>query len=222
MMEYNWDFASVFMSHEALVVGLIGTLRIFIICLVAGLSLGLVVGLARYSRRRALRWPAAVFVEFFRNTPVLVQIFWFYFAFPILAPFDISPLMAAALGITLNSAAFSAEIYRGGITSIDPGQWEAARAIGMGYLQIMRRIILPQALRRMLPALTNRGIEILKMTTLASAIAYGELLHQARLIASINYNPIEAYTVVALAFFVILYPIVRATYALERRMAKGD
>lgn len=222
MMDYTWDFASVFMYREALYAGLFGTLRIFIICLVAGLSLGLVVGLARYSRRRALRWPAAVFVEFFRNTPVLVQIFWFYFAFPILAPFDISPLMAAALGITLNSAAFSAEIYRGGIQSIDPGQWEAARAIGMGYLQIMRRIILPQALRRMLPALTNRGIEILKMTTLASAIAYGELLHQARLIASINYNPIEAYTVVALAFFLILYPIVRATYALERRMAKGD
>ena len=112
--------------------------------------------------------------------------------------------------------------YRGGILSIDPGQWEAARAIGMRYFQIMRRIIMPQALRRMLPALTNRGIEIFKMTTLASAIAYGELLHQARLIASINYNPIEAYTVVALAFFVILYPIVRATYALERRMAKGD
>lgn len=222
MMDYTWDFASVFMYREALYAGLFGTLRIFIICLVAGLSLGLVVGLARYSRRRALRWPAAVFVEFFRNTPVLVQIFWFYFAFPILAPFDISPLMAAALGITLNSAAFSAEIYRGGIQSIDPGQWEAARAIGMRYLQIMRRIILPQALRRMLPALTNRGIEILKMTTLASAIAYGELLHQARLIASINYNPIEAYTVVALAFFLILYPIVRATYALERRMAKGD
>lgn len=222
MMGYTWDFASVFMYREALIAGLWGTLKIFVICLVAGLSLGLVVGLARYSKRRLLRWPAAVFIEFFRNTPVLVQIFWFYFAFPILAPFDISPLMAAALGISLNSAAFSAEIYRGGIQSIDPGQWEAARAIGMRYFQIMRRIIMPQALRRMLPALTNRGIEIFKMTTLASAIAYGELLHQARLIASINYNPIEAYTVVALAFFVILYPIVRATYALERRMAKGD
>jgi len=221
-MGYNWDFASVFMYREALYAGAIGTLRIFVICLFAGLSLGLVVGLARYSRRRLLRWPAAAFIEFFRNTPVLVQIFWFYFAFPILAPFDISPLMAAALGISLNSAAFSAEIYRGGIQSIDPGQWEAARAIGMRYLQIMRRIILPQALRRMLPALTNRGIEIFKMTTLASAIAYGELLHQARLIASINYNPIEAYTVVALAFFLFLYPIVRATYLLERRMAQGD
>lgn len=221
-MEYTWDFNSVYVYRQALYMGLAGTLRIFVICLVCGLSLGLAVGLARYSRRRALRWPAAAFIEFFRNTPVLVQIFWFYFAFPILAPFDISPLMAAALGITLNSAAFSAEIYRGGIQSIDPGQWEAGRAIGMRNRDIMRRIILPQAVRRMLPALTNRGIEIFKMTTLASAIAYAELLHQARLIASINFNPIEAYTVVALAFFVTLFPIVRATYALERRMAKGD
>lgn len=179
-------------------------------------------GLARYSKALWLRWPAASFIEFFRNTPVLVQIFWFYFAFPILVPFQITALSAAALGITLNSAAFSAEIFRGGIQSIDPGQWEAGRAIGMRPREIMRRIILPQAVRRMLPALTNRGIEIFKMTTLASAIAYAEVLHQARLIASIQYNPIEAYTVVALAFFVILYPIVRATYALERRMAKGD
>ncbi|MGS4948239.1 amino acid ABC transporter permease [Meridianimarinicoccus sp. RP-17] len=221
-MDYTWDFGSVFMYREALYTGLVGTLRIFVICLISGLSLGLAVGLARYSVRRALRWPAAAFIEFFRNTPVLVQIFWFYFAFPILAPFDIAPLTAAALGITLNSAAFSAEIFRGGIQSIDPGQWEAGRAIGMRHRDIMRRIVLPQAIRRMLPALTNRGIEIFKMTTLASAIAYAELLHQARLIASINYNPIEAYTVVALAFFAILYPIVRATYALERRMARGD
>lgn len=221
-MDYVWDFGSVWEYRAALWTGLINTVRIFAICLVAGLSLGLAMGLARYSVRRWLRWPASCFIEFFRNTPVLVQIFWFYFAFPILAPFEISALMAAALGITLNSAAFSAEIFRGGIQSIDPGQWEAGRAIGMRHREIMARIILPQAVRRMLPALTNRGIEIFKMTTLASAIAYADVLHQARLIASVNYNPIEAYTVVAILFFVILYPIVRATYVLERRMAKGD
>ena len=99
---------------------------------------------------RASRWvylPATAFVEFFRNTPVLVQILWFYYALPILLPFQISPLTAAALGISLNSAAFSAEIYRGGIESIDRGQAEAARALGMTAAQAMRRIVLPQALR---------------------------------------------------------------------------
>ncbi len=221
-MSYRWDFATVFANWEALAIGALGTLRIFAICLVLGLSFGLVVGLGRYARRKAFYIPATIFVEFFRNTPVLVQILWFYFALPIVAPFEISPLAAAALGISLNSAAFSAEIYRGGIQSIEPGQWEGARALGMTYAQAMRRIILPQAIRRMLPALTNRGIEIFKMSTLASVVAYVELLQQGKLIASLNFNPIETYTVIALVFFVFLYPLVQATYVLERILAKSD
>jgi len=218
----KWDFNSVFANTDALLVGAVGTLHIFAICLVAGLSLGLVVGLGRYARAPWFRWPATAFVEFFRNTPVLVQILWFYFALPMLLPFEISPLAAAALGISLNSAAFSAEIYRGGIESIDRGQAEAARALGMTSAQSMRRIVLPQALRRMLPALTNRGIEIFKMTTLASAVAYVELLQQGKLLASLNFNPIETYTVIAIVFFLCLLPMVQATYALERRLGRAD
>src|SRR5262245_49458143 len=122
-MNHRWDFTSVFANSDALLAGAVGTLRIFAICLVLGLSLGLLVGLGRYARRRWLYLAATVFVEFFRNTPVLVQILWFYYALPILVPFEIGPLAAAALGIALNSAAFSAEIYRGGIQSIEPGQW---------------------------------------------------------------------------------------------------
>jgi len=218
----RWDFASVFENTDALLVGAAGTLRIFAICLVLGLSLGLLVGLGRYSRNRWLRIPATIFVEFFRNTPVLVQILWFYFALPILLPFAISPLAAASLGISLNSAAFSAEIYRGGIQSIETGQWDGARALGMRWGQAMRRIILPQALKRMLPALTNRAIEIFKMSTLASAVAYVELLQQGKLIASLNYNPIEAYTAVAVIFFVFLWPLVQFSYFLERRLRRDE
>jgi polar amino acid transport system permease protein len=219
---HRWDFATVFSNWEALAVGALGTLRIFAICLVLGLGLGLVVGLGRYARRRLLYYPATAFVEFFRNTPVLVQILWFYFALPILVPFEISGLTAAALGISLNSAAFSADLYRAGIQSIESGQWDGGRALGMTYLQVMRRIILPQAVKRMVPALTNRAIEIFKMSTLASVVAYVELLHQGKLIASLNFNPIETYTVIAAAFFLFLYPLVQATYALERRLARGD
>lgn len=221
-MTYRWNFAPVLENADVLLAGGIGTLRLFLICLVAGLGLGLVVGLARYARARWARWPATAFVEFFRNTPVLVQILWFYFALPILLPFEIGPLAAAALGISLNSAAFSAEIYRGGIQSIDRGQWDGALAIGMTPAQAMRRIVLPQALRRMLPPLTNRGIEIFKMTTLASAVAYVELLQQGKLLASLNFNPIETYTVIAAVFFVALFPLVQATYALERRLRRAD
>ncbi len=216
------DFASVFANREALIVGALGTLRLFAICLVAGLGFGLAVGLARYARSRWANWPATAFVEFFRNTPVLVQMLWFYFALPIVVPFEISPLVAAALGISLNTAAFSADIYRGGIQSIERGQWDAARAIGMSWGQAMRRIIFPQALRRMLPALTNRALEVFKMTTLASAVAYVELLQQGKLIASLNFNPIEAYTTVAAIFFVILWPLVQLTYLLERRLKRSE
>jgi len=219
---YRWNFASVFENYDVLLVGAVGTLRLFVICTVVALSLGLLVGLGRYSKRRVFYWPASAFVEFFRNTPVLVQILWFFFALPILLPVEISPLAAAALGISLNSAAFAAEIYRGGIQSIEPGQWEAARALGMTPAQAMRRVILPQAVKRMVPALTNRGIEIFKMSTLASAVAYVELLQQGKLLASLNFNPIETYTVIALVFFLFLLPLVQATYALERRMRRAD
>lgn len=221
-MAYKWNFGPVWENADVLLRGAFGTLRLFAICAVAGLLLGLLIGLARQSPRAWLRWPATAFVEFFRNTPVLVQILWFYFALPILAPFEISPLAAAALGISLNSAAFTAEIVRGGIASIDRGQWEAARALGMTGAQAMRRIVLPQALRRMLPALTNRGIEIFKMSTLASAVAYVELLQQGKLLASLNFNPIETYTVIAVIFFLCLLPLVQATYWLERRLGRAD
>jgi polar amino acid transport system permease protein len=166
--------------------------------------------------------PAAVFVEFFRNTPVLIQIIWFYFALPILVPFEINAFTASVMGIALNTAAFSADIYRGGIQSIDRGQWDGGRAIGMSYLQTMRRVIIPQAIKRMLPPLTNRGIEVFKMSTLASIVAYAETIHQAKLISESYFNPIESFSVVALLFFVVLFPIVQVTYLLERRFGKSD
>ena len=221
-MAYRWNFAPLLENADVLWAGALGTLRLFAICVVLGLGAGLVVALGRIARSRWIHAPATAFVEFFRNTPVLVQILWFYYALPILLPFEVSPLTAAALGISLNSAAFSAEIYRGGIESIDRGQAEAARALGMTAAQAMRRIVLPQALRRMLPALTNRGIEIFKMTTLASAVAYVELLQQGKLLASLNFNPIETYTVIAVVFFLCLLPLVQATYALERRLGRSD
>ncbi len=221
-MQHNWDFATIIQSWPVLLTGLKGTVFIFLVTVVIGLSFGLIVGICRYAKNRWVRWPATAVVEVFRNTPVLVQIIWFYYAFPILTGIEVNPFLAAVLGISLNTMAFSAEIYRAGIQSIEPGQWEAGKAIGMTYAQTMRRIILPVALRRILPALTNRGIEVFKMSTLASVVAYIETLNQAKLIADLNYNPIEAYTAVAILFFVVLYPVVQLTYVLERTLRKSD
>lgn len=220
-MSYRWNFHGVFEYWQALAVGALGTLKLFAVCAVLGLSFGLLVALGRRSRSTPVRWASTAFVEVFRNTPVLVQILWFYFALPIVTGLEIGPFTAAMLGISLNSAAYSAEIYRGGLQSIEPGQWEAARAIGMSRLQTLRRIVLPQAIRRILPALTNRAIEIFKMSTLASVVAYVELMQQGKLVASINFNPLEVYTVIGGIFMLMLYPLVRATYALERRLARS-
>ena len=221
-MEHNWDFVTIFEHRHVLWVGVQGTVVIFVVTVILGLAGGLVVGIARYARTPFIGWPARVFVEVFRNTPVLVQIIWFFYAFPILTGIDVDPFLAAVLGISLNTMAFSAEIYRAGIQSIEPGQWEAGKAIGMTYVQTMRRIVLPVAVKRVLPALTNRGIEVFKMSTLASVVAYVETLNQAKLIADLNFNPIESYTAVALIFFIVLYPVVQGTYVLERVLRKSE
>lgn len=214
-MEYTWDFAAVYTNWYILLIGLKNTIVLAAVCLVLGLFFGLFVGAARYSGRTVFNWPATAFVEVFRNTPVLVQIMWFYFAFPIISPFDIDPFTAAALGLSLNTIAFSSEIYRAGIQSIHKGQWEAAKALGMDYFEQMRRIILPQAIRRMIPAFMNRAVELIKMTSLASVIAYGELMHQAKTISTIAFNPIEMYTSVALIFFALIFPLALLVQRLE-------
>jgi polar amino acid transport system permease protein len=204
---YEFNFQAILADPTFLLLGLRNTLKLYIASLALGLVLGLVVGLGRYSNRAIFNIPATFFVEIFRNTPVLVQMMWFFFALPILLGFSVTAYVAATLALASNGAANIAEIYRAGIQSIHRGQWEAAQAMGMPYLKIMRRIILPQSIRRMIPAFTNRAIELAKMTTLASTISYAELLYEARLLSSQEFNPIEAFTSVAIVFFLVLYPV---------------
>lgn len=221
-MDYQWDFSAIVTYWPVLLVGLKNTIILAVVCLVLGLFFGLFIGAARYSSNRLFNWPATAFVEVFRNTPVLVQIMWFYFAFPIISPIEVNAFTAATLGLTLNTVAFSSEIYRAGIQSISKGQWEAAKALGMTYTEQMRRIILPQAIRRMVPAFTNRGVELVKMTSLASVIAYAELMHQAKTISVIAFNPIEMYTSVAIIFFVLIAPLSLLVQRLEMKKRKSS
>ena len=217
-MGYEFDFSAVFANWQLLLVGLRNSIILGVTCLTLGLSLGLVVGTMRYARAPVLNWPATAFIEVFRNTPVLVQIMWFFFAFPIISPFEINAFTAASLGLTLNTAAFSAEIFRAGIQSVERGQWEAGKALGMPYLDQLRRIVLPQAIRRMVPAFMNRAVELMKMTSLASVIAYGELMHKAKQISTLEFNPIEMYTSVALIFFALIYPMALLVQRFELKL----
>jgi polar amino acid transport system permease protein len=221
-MKYTWDFAVVADNFPLLLRGLVVTIELWAIAFAIGLALGFAVSLARLSRRAWMNGPAIAFVEVFRNTPVLVQLIWFYYAFPIVLGQQLSPFTAAALALVLNTSAYCAEIFRSGIVSIARGQWEGAKAIGMTRSVTMRRIVLPQVMRRMLPAFTNRGIELAKVTSLASLLAVQEVMYEGRLLSSTYYRPLEILTVVALIYFVLIYPGSYLSYRLERRLAARD
>src|SRR5690349_16302251 len=183
--------------------------------------IGLALALLRLSPRRFLSWPAGLVIEVFRTTPPLVQLFWFFFALPLIAGIEMTPFAAAVVTFSIQSSAFFAEVFRAGIQSIERGQWEAARAIGMLRAQALRRIILPQAVTRMIPAFLERSIELLKTTTLVATIAYADLLYQANAIAQNTYRPLETFTVAALIYFVVIFAFSLLARHIERRLAVG-
>jgi polar amino acid transport system permease protein len=221
-MHYEWDFKVVLDSLPILLRGLVVTVELWMVSLVLGLALGLAISLGRVSGRGWVNGPAIAYVEAFRNTPVLVQLIWFYYAFPIVLAQQLTPFVAAVLALTLNTSAYSAEILRGGILSIARGQWEGAKALGMTRAATLRRIVLPQVFRRMLPALTNRAIELAKVTSLASLLAVNEVMYEGRLLSSTYYRPLEVLTVVALFYFLLIYPGSYLSSRLERHLAARD
>jgi polar amino acid transport system permease protein len=216
---YHWDFTPVVANAGVLAQGLANTLKVTGTALAFGVPLGLALALWRLSHRRWLSWPAGFVIEFFRTTPPLVQLFWFFFALPILIHVEMTPFVAAALTFSIQSSAFFAEVFRGGIVSIEKGQWEAARAIGMSQHQAMRRIILPQAVRRMIPAFMERSIELMKTTTLVATVSYADLLFQANELAQKTFRPLEVFTVTALIYFAVIFAASLLVQRLERRLA---
>ncbi|OWU81828.1 amino acid ABC transporter permease [Phaeobacter sp. 22II1-1F12B] len=219
-MGYQFDFSMVIKILPVLWRGVIVTLELWAACLAIGLILGFFIALMRVSPAAPLRFLGRAFVEIFRNIPALIQLIWFFYAFPILIGAQLTPFTAAVLGISLNTAAFSAEIYRSGIQSIERGQWEGAMAIGMSRVATFRRVILPQVFRRMLPAFTNRAVEVAKVTSLASVLSVHELMYQGRLLSSTYYRPLEILTTVGIVYLVMIYPMTWTSAALERRMRR--
>ena len=204
-MKYQWDFSAVWNHLDMLLVGLVGTVKIALVSIVLGVLVGFVVALMRLSHRRALHVPATAFVEFYRNTPPIVHFFWFFYALPIVIGLSLDPFAAAVLALSTQSGAFYAEVFRGGIVSIERGQWEGAKALGMNYRAMLRRVILPQALRRMVAPFVDRSFELTKTTALASSLAYAELLYQAMQVNSITFRPMEVYTTIAVMYFVVMF-----------------
>ena len=220
-MHYQWDFVFLLRYAPLFWRGILVTLAYTAGTISLGLIIGLLVGVGRLSKSRLLNFPLIAFIEAFRCTPLLVQIVWFYYALPVLLGIQIPAVVAAVLTLSCYTGAFYAEIFRGGIISIERGQWDAARALGLRSWTMMRMVILPQAVKRMMPPFVNQSITQLKNTSLVSTIAVPDLLYNGTLVTADTYRPLEVYTVVALIYFALLFPSTMLAQWYERRLEKG-
>jgi polar amino acid transport system permease protein len=219
MDAYVWDFSFLWRYHTLFLYGIAVTLAFTAGTIFLGLIIGLLIGLGRLSRSRVVSLPLLALTEAFRCSPLLVLIVWFYYALPVILGVQLSAVTAAVLVLSLYTAAYYSEIFRAGIVSIEAGQWDAAKAIGLSRSQMMRLVILPQAIRRMMPPFINQSITQLKNTSLVSVIAVPDLLYQGQQVTGDTYRPLETYTLVGVIYLVLLVPLTRVAEALERRLA---
>ena len=215
---YTWDFGVVFGYLHLWLKGLGITLAYSLGTVIGGMIIGVFCGMALLYRRKWVTLPIHFYVELFRCTPLLVQIVWFYYALPIVLQVELPAWLAAGLGLTLYMGAFATEIFRGGIISIEKGQWQASRALGMTNAELMRHIILPQATRRMIPPFVSQSISQLKNTSLLYVVAVPDLMYTGAIVVSDTFRPLEVYTCVALAYLAILYPLTLWAGRLEGRV----
>ena len=216
------NFELMAQAMPLLLTGAVVTVQITALSVMIGIVIGLFVGVARISTYRIVYWIAAVYVDFLRGTPLLVQIFLVYFALPVVTGQRIDPFIAAIAACSINSSAYVAEIFRAGIQSIDAGQMEAGRSLGMSWMQTMRYIIVPQAARRVIPPLGNEFIALLKDSSLVSVIGFEELTRRGQLIIARTYASLEIWLCVAIIYLVMTVSISRLVAWLERRYKIDD
>ena len=213
----SFDLQLVLDSLPLLAMGALVTVEITAVAVSLGGMIGLFVGIAELSRYGYLRIPAKLYVDFIRGTPLLVQIFIIYFALPVIIGARIEPFVAAVAACSINSGAYVAEIFRSGIQSIDKGQTEAGRSLGMSWTQTMVTIIIPQAFRRIIPQLGNEFIAMLKDSSLVSVIGFEELTRKGQLIIASTYGSLEIWSTVAVIYLVMTLSISRFVSYLEKR-----
>ncbi len=236
---FEWDVVARYLTVEAIAAGALLTIELTVISMVLGVVLGVLLAVMRLSRNRMLAGISFGFVWFFRGTPLLIQlIFWFnlsalYPALSLGIPFGpefvtfsanafITPFVAAVLGLTLNEAAYMAEIVRGGLLGVDRGQTSAAQALGMGRALTLRRVVLPQAMRIIVPPTANQTVAMLKNTSLVSVLGAAELLHSAQIIYSRTYQTIPLLIVAALWYLAMTTVLSIGQYYIERHHRRGD
>ena len=209
-----------FTSNEflAIVAGMQATIMLSLMAFVGGGLGGLAIALLRTAEFPWLRRAAAIFIDFFQGTPLLMQLFLVYYGLPAFG-YRVNIWVAAGLGLTLNASAFLGEIWRGGIQSVPRGQSEAATALGLGYISRMRDVVLPQAFRMSLAPTVGFLVQLIKGTSLAAVIGFVELSRSAQIVSSTTYKPLLAYGLAGACYFILCFPLSRASAALERRLA---
>ncbi len=217
-MNYVFQWHIVFDNMPFLLKGIWLTILVTLVSISAAIVLGLGVGLLRISHRATLRRMASAYVEIFRNTPALVQLIWVYYCLPVLTGINLDPISSCMLALSLNGAAYVAEIFRAGIQAVPSGQAEAARSIGMSYPLAMRKIILPQAVRHMIPPFVNEAVSLLKYSSLVSVLGVADLTYQAQTLSTTTFRPIEIFTFIGVVYFLLCWAMSAAAQGLERRL----
>ena len=216
-MNYQFDLFFIANGLWPLLKGLVVTLELTIAANLIGLTLGFVIALLVMSPNPILRWPFTLFLEFFRCTPALVQIVWFFYCIPIIFDVYIDAMTMGILAIGLNLAAFNAEAYRAAIQGVQSNQYDATVALGLSPFQRTVYVVLPQAFRSALPVLVANGIGAFQQTALVAIVALQDLMYMGKILATDTYRPIEVFTVIALIYFAISFPVSQLVEYIERR-----
>lgn len=218
----TWDFEAVVPYLGLLFQGALLTVLLTSVVLAIGLTLGVPFALARMSPLWPARIAAHIYIEFFRTTPPLIQIFWCFFVLPQLLGRRLDGFTAVAIALGLNTAAFAAEIYRTGLRAVPPGQRDAAHVLGLSRWRTFLHVVWPQALRTALPPLALLTVMTVKATSLASVLGVIELTQRGNLIAIATLRPIETYTTIGLVYFLLAFPLARAARWLEVRFSASE
>ena len=204
------------------VTGTWNTLWISAVTVLLGTLLGMVIALMRMGKIKPFRIFTNVYIEILRGTPILLQLYFFWIFLPKILPVEISDLNCILIALIINASAYISEIIRAGIGAVDKGQWEAAKSIGLSPIHTLTHVILPQAIKNILPALCNEFISTVKGTSLASVFFVGELMTQYKTVASITYLPLQPLVVAGIIYFVLNFILSRSVRVLERRLMVSD
>jgi polar amino acid transport system permease protein/polar amino acid transport system substrate-binding protein len=209
-------------SLPSLLSGLLVTIEIAVISLILAVILGIILGIFSISTSKILKGIATVYIYIIRGTPLMIQALFLFFGVGQAFGIRFDPMVAAIITLTINASAYMAEIFRGGIQAIDNGQMEAARSLGLSYSKTMRKVILPQAVKIMVPSILNQFIVTLKDTSILSVISIRELTATGQIIIARNYKALEMYAIVACMYFILITILTLVSSYIERKISYGN